>query len=458
MTRCEVRPGVWRGWVLTHAACLALCVTPVAAQETTPVVPQMLRLQDAIRIALESSNNIGIQQAQLEATRKARTNAWFNLGPDLNASGTYSKSTRTDYDVTTISGPGDTVTTDIDSKSDFKEAQASSSIRLFDGFANYNRIAAARHDVNAQEHSVEYTRQGVTELVIDTYLNLLRAKLLVGVAVESERVSRDQLDRTQALYELGSSARSDVLKQQVQHNQTRLDLVRANQLERQSHVDLEWAMNLEHETAFDIDTTLAQIQYKTKDYNTERDYALVNRENLLSFRAREKASSKRVWVARGQLLPTLDFQYSVSRARTPPQFSFGGNSLDRRWGFFANWNIWDRYSNYAAIGQAKANSRIAEYDRRQAELDAVREVRRLVNDMDEARERLGVSRESVVSAREDLRLAQEKFRVGAGTILDTVVAESDLTRARANEVQAIVDYLIARARLARATGRPLSEV
>jgi len=454
-----VRPGVRRGLVLAFAACLALCVTPVAAQETnTPAVPQLLRLQDAIRIALEGSNNIGIQQAQLEATRKAKTNAWFNLGPDLNVSGTFSKSTRTDYDVTTIGSLGDTITSDFDTKSDFKEAQLTSSIRLFDGLANYNRIAAAKHDVSSQEHSVEYTRQQVTELVIDTYLNLLRAKLLLGVAEEAERVARDQLDRTQALYELGSSARSDVLKQQVQHNQTRLDLVRANQLERQSHVDLEWAMNLEQETAFDIDTTLAQVEFKTKDFDTERDYALTNRENLLSFRAREAASDKRVWVARGTLLPTLDFQYSLSRSKTPPQFSFGGNSLDRRWGFFANWNIWDRYSNYAQIGQAKANARIAEFDRRQAELDAVREVRRLVNDMDEARERLGVSRESVVSAREDLRLAQEKFRVGAGTILDTVIAESDLTRARANEVQAIVDYLIARARLARATGRPLSEV
>lgn len=430
----------------------------MAEEKAPPEVPQMLRLQDAIRIALEGSNNVGIQQSQLDAIRKARTAAWWNLGPDLNANATYSKSTRTDYEVSELTATGDTVTADIDTKSDFKEAQLSSSIRLFDGFANYNRISAAKHDVRSQEHSVEYTRQQVTELVIDTYLNLLRAKLLLGVAVDAERVAHDQLDRTQALYELGSSARSDVLKQQVQHNQTRLNLVRANQLERQAHVDLEWAMNLEHETPFDIDTTLSQIQYKTKDFQVERDYALANRENLLSFRARELASAKRVWVARGTLLPTLDFQYSVARSKTPPQFSFGGNSLDRRWGFFANWNIWDRYSNYAQIDQAKANARIAEFDRRQAELDAVREVRRLVNDMDEARERLSVSREGVVSAREDLRLAQEKFRVGAGTILDTVIAESDLTRARANEVEAIVDYLIARARLARATGRPLSEV
>jgi hypothetical protein len=108
----------------------------------------------------------------------------------------------------------------------------------------------------------------VTELVIDTYLNLLRAKLLLGVAVDAERVAHDQLDRTQALYELGSSARSDVLKQQVQHNQTRLNLVRANQLERQAHVDLEWAMNLEHETPSTSIRPWSQIQYKTKDFRS----------------------------------------------------------------------------------------------------------------------------------------------------------------------------------------------
>ena len=71
-------------------------------------------------------------------------------------------------------------------------------------------------------------------------------------------------------------------------------------------------------------------------------------------------------------------------------------------------------------------------------------------------ERLTVSRENVVRSQEDLRLAQEKFRVGAGTILDTITAESDLTLTRANEVTAIVDYLIGRANLARATGNSIT--
>jgi len=55
-------------------------------------------------------------------------------------------------------------------------------------------------------------------------------------------------------------------------------------------------------------------------------------------------------------------------------------------------------------------------------------------------------------------LAQEKFRVGAGTILDVTTAQQDLTTTQAAEVQAVVDYLIARAKLSRATGRPFAEM
>ena len=177
----------------------------------------------------------------------------------------------------------------------------------------------------------------------------------------------------------------------------------------------------------------------------------------MALRAGETAASRRVWAARGSLWPSLDFQYSVSQTKSSSQFRFGSSkNRNRSWSFSTSWNIWDRYLNYAGIGQARANARIAGYNRRQAELDAVREIRTFVNAIEEAGERLAVSRENVARSQEDLRLAQEKFRVGAGTILDTITAESDLTATKANEVQAIVDYLIGRANLARATGRSIT--
>jgi len=343
-------------------------------------------------------------------------------------------------------------------ESSFKQGQLTSSIRLFDGFANINRVRAASQDQAASSHNLAYTRKRVQESVISAYYNLLRAKLLLRVAEESEGVAKEQLDRTQALYELGSAARSDVLKSQVQHGQTRLVLVRARNNVRQAHVDMEYAMNLTMSADFDIDTTISVDTTQVPDYEIERDYAMGHRDNLLAARARESAASHRAWMARGALLPTVDFQYAYSMTRSTSEFRFGAAKNDnRQWAVFGSWNLWDRYQNYANIGVARANARTNEYARKQAELDAVREIRQLVNTMDEARERFVVARENVTRSREDLRLAQEKFRVGAGTILDTITAESDLTLTRASVVEAVVDYLIARANLARATGREFTE-
>ena len=42
--------------------------------------------------------------------------------------------------------------------------------------------------------------------------------------------------------------------------------------------------------------------------------------------------------------------------------------------------------------------------------------------------------------------------------LDRITAESDLTKTKSERVDAIVNYLIAKANLFRATGRPLSEL
>jgi len=427
------------------------------ARAQQPSVPSLLTLDEAIALALQGSTRIGIRTEQLEAARKANTNAWFELGPDLQLNASKSALTRTDFDVQVDRvAPIDSVFDQVE-ESGSRQGQVRSSIRLFDGLANYSRISAAKHDVRAGEHGLEYSRALVEESVVAAYYNLLRAQLLRGVAADGERVAREQLQRTQALYDLGSAARSDVLKSQVQLGNTRLTLVRAMNSERQGKLDLEHAMNLDTSVPFAIDTTVVETQIELPDYESERTHGLVHRNDLLALRELELSSSRRVRVARGPLFPSLDFSYSVSLSDADTEFQFGAQrNRTRAWSLFANWNIWDRYQVYSNIGQARASARIAEYDRRQAELDTAREIRTYVNNIEEAAERLTVSRENVVRSQEDLRLAQEKFRVGAGTILDTITAESDLTLTKANEVTAIVDYLIGRANLARATGKPIS--
>src|SRR5205807_1224963 len=69
--------------------------------------------------------------------------------------------------------------------------------------------------------------------------------------------------------------------------------------------------------------------------------------------------------------------------------------------------------------------------------------------------KLDITAVNVAAATEDLRVQQERYRVGAATILDLLTSQASLTTAQTNLVQARFDYLIARATLEALVGHDL---
>jgi len=61
----------------------------------------------------------------------------------------------------------------------------------------------------------------------------------------------------------------------------------------------------------------------------------------------------------------------------------------------------------------------------------------------------------VAAATEARRVQQERYRLGAATLLDLLTAEANLTQAAVNQVQARYNYLNARAQLEALVGRSL---
>ena len=61
--------------------------------------------------------------------------------------------------------------------------------------------------------------------------------------------------------------------------------------------------------------------------------------------------------------------------------------------------------------------------------------------------------EEVTSAEEDLKLAEERYRVGAGTALELIDAQVTYTSAQSNHVQALYDHKLALAQLEKAMGQ-----
>jgi len=65
-------------------------------------------------------------------------------------------------------------------------------------------------------------------------------------------------------------------------------------------------------------------------------------------------------------------------------------------------------------------------------------------DLEATEKRVEVSQKSVQSAQEDRRIAEERYNLGAGTLLDLLTANAQSTTAISNKVNAVYDYILAK--------------
>ena len=81
--------------------------------------------------------------------------------------------------------------------------------------------------------------------------------------------------------------------------------------------------------------------------------------------------------------------------------------------------------------------------RRQVQVD----VKKAMLDYESARKQIDVTEKNIQSAQEDRRIAEEKYNLGAGTLLDLLIANTNYTTAVSNKVNAAYDYLLSKQQL-----------
>ena len=76
-------------------------------------------------------------------------------------------------------------------------------------------------------------------------------------------------------------------------------------------------------------------------------------------------------------------------------------------------------------------------------------------ELDAARTRTEITQTSVAAATEDLRVQQERYRLGVSTIVDLLTSQEALNQAEVDVVNARFDYLRAKAQIEALIGRTL---
>jgi len=412
---------------------------------TLPVAGRILTLDECIAIALEAQPSIQATLYDYAAARAHVREAFAPLLPQLAGSVNATRSQGIIIPTTTSTGVR-TSTVRVDRQpADTFLAQVQLSQLLFDFGKTLAATQVARKLAEVSAEGVEVQRQVIALTVKEAYTNILLAQRLIRV--QEQAVERAELNLTSAkgFLDVGTQPLSTVVRAEVDVANAKVDLINARNSLKTARVALNTAMAIDASTPTEITDNL-EYQPTTIDRAALRAEALRQSPEYRQAKLQNSAAEASVQVAARNFLPNIS-----------GTGSYGGATLDLNpsWslGLSFTWNIFDGGNLIAALDEAKANRGAANARVKVAELTLIQNLEQAEIAVEAAQERIQAARVVIASAQENFRLAQGRFDVGVGTILELTDAQLALTQASNTEAQALADYRIALAQLDRAAGR-----
>lgn len=337
--------------------------------------------------------------------------------------------------------------------------------------ANLRGLGAARTGLRAAEYRRSATRAQVALDTRTQFYAVVRAEHLSVVANEAVRLARDDERRVRALFEVGSVARSDLLKAQVATAQAQLDSITRELDITNQRVGLARQLGLREADMASVDTVLTASP-RSYDEGQLLEEARHNRPDLQAAEAGLRAARGSVSAANLARLPFVNLSASGawnprtnstqtfvlydstrSAVRTLDISSASGLDRDVRGTVALTWNVFNGFRTESQIAAAKARLLVAQDTRDQLARNLQAEVHAALLGYREAVAALEVAERGLASAEENVRLTQQKYNVGSATILELIDAQVALQQARSNRVSALAGIRLAEATLDRVRGR-----
>jgi outer membrane protein len=133
-----------------------------------------------------------------------------------------------------------------------------------------------------------------------------------------------------------------------------------------------------------------------------------------------------------------------------PTYNYSGSLR-----FSVSLPIFDRMSREEAIIRADVAQSNAYATLRDSRLLAQQTLTQQLGALRTAEQRIAIQSASVSAAEEDLRVQQQRYALGASTLLDVLTSQTQLDQARSALISARFDYRIAKAQLEALIGRDL---
>jgi outer membrane protein TolC len=269
------------------------------------------------------------------------------------------------------------------------------------------------------------------------------------VAEKNKIRAQDHLRLAKERKNAGAVSQADVLRVQVEVANAELSVVKADNWVRISRGNLNTVMGRPIESPVDI-TLPEETIPDPGSINLTRslEQAVHNRPELKGALKRVEAQKGGLEVARSAFGPKIraEGSYGLRDTVILPR--------DEEWlaGISIEWPIFTGFFRKHRLARTQAEVFKEEAEAKQLLLKVRQEVWTTYSQIVEAYHSVKTSEVLVQDARESLRLARERYEVGAGTVTDLLDAQTALARALATQVEAGWDYHLAKAAFQRAKG------
>jgi outer membrane protein TolC len=453
-------------------ALLAVDATPAVTTNAPSLEPgrmpgarllRPLSLADALDIALQQNSSVRKSSASLEATYGIVVQTRAIALPRLGVSSSYSANEESSTDRFRPKG-GNATNTFIANAFEFANQRWSADIRVTQSIYEGGRINSALRTAKLTREQALLNHQTViADALRDVrvaYYDVLLAQQLITVQESSLKSLQQELDETGKRFTAGTVPRFNVLRAEVEVANARPKLIRARNAYRTSKDRLanllgEKAPPGTDELALELTDKLEAAPWNV-ELSASVLLALEHRSELEALRKGEALRIESIENAKAGYKPSV--QIFAGYGSKSSQFTRDLTEELHGWeaGAQLNWNVFDGFLTKGRIQEAEGLHKRAQEELAEAERTVELDVRTAYSSFIEAQEVLRSQEKVQESAEESLRLANARAAAGTATQLDVLNAQTALTEARSIQAQALHDYAVARARLERAIGQPVS--
>jgi outer membrane protein len=437
-----------RIFILTVICIFAALSTAFGEEEENPLMRgSPLTVQESIEIALEKNPTLKGAQGAIKEAKYRRLGAVSDFLPQVDTQYSY---TRLDEAPTTnILGP--TVT--IGTKDNYNWTSTVTQ-PVFTGGALINNYLLTDLGVDTARVEFERTKLDLVLNVKEAYYGVLTAAKGVEVAQQTVEQLESNLKTAQAFYDVGMTAKNDLLQVEVSMAQARQYLITA----RNGLEIARAAFNTLLRRDIDEEVNLKEaLEYVPMTIDVDRfiEEAYQERPELKAAGLGVKSAKRGVGLAASGLFPQASIVFNYERQGDDYTVSGSRYNPDAdSWSVMgvARWKVWDWGKTVWGVGESKAKVFQAKCALEEL-MDGVQlDVKQASLSVLEAEQNIQVAEAAVSQAEENYRINEERYKGQVATSTEVLDALTLLVQARTNYYKALSDYNIAKARLSRAIG------